>query len=118
MNPPSTIRGIWTSATMMANLPCVFRLARLISIPIENISMINPRFENSSTTSWASSLSSAKLAMTIPAARNPTRAGIFALRMTMERNAANMIRVAIIEMSTDSSIVFACVLDATRIIFY
>jgi hypothetical protein len=38
--------------------------------------------------------------------------------MTMERNAARMIRVAIIEMSIDSSIVFACVLDATRINFY
>ena len=49
--PTNNMVGIWTMAMRTANLPWFFILVRSISIPMVNISMIKPRFENIDMTS-------------------------------------------------------------------
>lgn len=54
MNPPRTISGSCMTATSMANEPCFLIFLRLISRPMQNISMTNPMFLRSSIISSSS----------------------------------------------------------------
>ena len=68
-NPPNTISGSCMAATSMAKRPCFLIFFRLISNPMQNISMTNPMSDNISTTLCPSSFNVQKLATIIPATR-------------------------------------------------
>ena len=51
MAPPSTISGSCMTATLIAKIPCLRIFFRLISNPMQNISMTNPMSDRISTTS-------------------------------------------------------------------
>ena len=102
--PPRTMNGTSTIATFMANIPCLRIFFRLISIPMTNISRINPMSDSMLTTVSESSLISMVLAMMIPAIRYPIRGGSLILLKTMEQTAASSKNIARLVSSVISSI--------------
>ena len=103
MTPPRTISGSWMTATSMANIPCFLIFFRLISRPMQNISMTRPMSDRISMTISASAVTTQTFAMMIPATMYPIRGGSLILLKMIEQAAASNVKTAKLVRSVVSS---------------
>ena len=103
ITPPRTIRGSCITATSIANSPCFLIFLRLISNPMQNISMTNPMSDSMLTTCSLSSVTVQTFAMMIPATMYPMSGGSLMRLNTMEQTAASSVKSARLVSSTISS---------------
>ena len=99
--PPTIIIGSWTRTICMANSPCLRILFRLISRPMQNISMTRPMSDRTSTISMLYSETSQTLVMTIPATMYPIRGGRRILLKMVEQTAARSVKAATLAISVN-----------------
>ena len=87
----------------MANNPCLRIFFRLISRPMQNISMTRPISDRTSTISMPDSGTVQTVVMTMPATIYPMSGGSLILLKTVEHSAARSVNAATLVI-TDSSI--------------
>ena len=101
--PPSIISGSWMMTTPMANRPCLRIFRRLISRPMQNISMTRPMSDRMLTICSLSFVIVQTFAMMIPATMYPMSGGSRILLKMMEQAAASSVNTARLVSNASSS---------------
>ncbi len=92
--PPTIIIGSCMITMPIANMPCLRILRRLISNPMQNISITRPMSDRMSTISWLSVVMVHTFATMIPATMYPMSGGSLILLNKMEQAAASSVKTA------------------------
>ena len=92
--PPTIIIGSCMITMPIANMPCLRILRRLISSPMQNISITRPMSDRMSTISWLSVVIVHTFATMIPATMYPMSGGSLILLNMMEQAAASSVKTA------------------------